>query len=48
MKKVVISVILMLTAISCSYVEGGERLIRERGVECPYNYKGELQICNLK
>ena len=45
MKNLVILVILILTAISCSYVESGERQLRERGWECRYNYKGEVQVC---
>ena len=46
MKRIVILVILVITIIGCSYMEGGERAIRERGRECMYNYKGELQGCN--
>ncbi|ERK47422.1 hypothetical protein HMPREF1552_02419 [Leptotrichia sp. oral taxon 879 str. F0557] len=47
MKKLAILIILMLTVMSCSYMEGGERLIRERGMRCRYNYKGELQHCGF-
>lgn len=47
MKKLVILIILILTAISCSYMEGGERLIRERGRRWRYNYKGEVQHCEF-
>lgn len=47
MKNLVILVILILTAISCSYVESGERQLRERGWECRYNYKGEVQVCGF-
>ena len=47
MKNLVILVILILTAISCSYVESGERQLRERGMRCRYNYKGELQHCGF-
>ena len=46
MKKLLILVILMMTTISCSYMEDGERQMRERGWECMYTYKGELQGCN--
>ena len=46
MKKIIMLVILMATIMGCSYMEGGERAIRERGRECMYNYKGELQGCN--
>ena len=45
MKKIIILAILMLAILSCSYMEGGERAIRERGLRCRYNYKGELQGC---
>ena len=45
MKKILILVILIITIIGCSYMEGGERAIRERGRRCRYNYKGELQHC---
>ena len=45
-KKLVILIILMLTVISCSYFEGAEKERRERGWECMYTYKGELQGCN--
>jgi len=47
MKNLVILVILILTAISCSYVESGERQLRERGWECRYNGKGEVQVCGF-
>ena len=47
MKNLVILVILILTAISCSYVESGERQLRERGWECLYNGKGEVQVCGF-
>ena len=43
MKKIIMLVILIFTILSCSYMEGGERAIRERGRRCRYNYKGELQ-----
>ena len=46
-KNLVILVILILTAISCSYVESGERQLRERGWECLYNGKGEVQVCGF-
>ena len=47
MKNLVILVILILTAISCSYVESGERQLRERGWQCLYNGKGEVQVCGF-
>nr|WP_314115160.1 hypothetical protein [uncultured Leptotrichia sp.] len=46
MKKLAILIILMLTVISCSYFEGAERTMKERGYECMHTYKGELQGCN--
>ena len=45
MKKIIILVILIMAIINCSYFEGAERAERERGRECRYNYKGELQGC---
>ena len=45
MKRIVMLVILVITIIGCSYMEEGERSIRERGLECRYNYKRELQHC---
>ena len=47
MKKIIILVILIFTILSCSYMEGGERAIRERGLRCRYNYKGEVQNCDF-
>ena len=45
MKRIIMLVILVMTIIGCAYMEGGERAIRERGLECRYNYKKELQGC---
>ena len=45
MKRIVMLVILMMTIIGCSYMEEGERELRERGWECRYNGKGEVQHC---
>ena len=44
MKKLIILAILIMTVISCSYLDGSEARRRER--ECMYNYKGEVQGCN--
>ena len=44
MKKLAILLILMMTIVSCSYLDGSEA--RRRGMECMYNYKNELQGCN--
>ena len=47
MKKILMLMILVLIlVVNCSYFEGAERARRERGRECMYNYKGELQGCN--
>ena len=46
MKKMIMLVILMITIVGCSYMEGGERAIKERGLRCRYNYKGNFQGCN--
>ena len=50
MKKIIILVVLVITAMSCSELaeleSGRQQRIRERGRECMYNYKGELQGCN--
>lgn len=45
MKKIIILIILVISTVSCSYFEGAERAEKERGRECRYNYKGELQGC---
>jgi hypothetical protein len=45
MKKIIMSVVLVATIMSCSYFEGAERSMRERGYECTYNSKGEVQVC---
>ena len=46
MKKIMIlTVLILLLIVNCSYFEGAERAERERGWECRYNYKGELQHC---
>ena len=46
MKKIIMFVILTAIIMGCSYMEAGERTMRERGYECMYNYKGEIQGCN--
>ena len=47
MKKLAILIILMLTVMSCSYFEGADRQIRERGIECRYNKRGGVENCRL-
>ena len=47
MKRIMILIVLVsVLVVNCSYFEGAERTERERGVECRYNYKGEIQGCN--
>ena len=43
MKRIVMLVILMMTIVGCSYLDGSEAA--RRGWRCRYNYKGELQGC---
>ena len=43
MKKLIILAILIMTVISCSYLDGSEAQRRVR--RCRYNYKGEVQHC---
>ena len=45
MKRIIMLIILVMTVMSCSYFEGAERARKERGRECMYNYKGEVQVC---
>ena len=47
MKRIIILVILIIAVVSCSYMEGGERQLRERGLECRYNKRGEVEHCRL-
>ena len=50
MKKIIILVTLTAMIMSCSEFarmeEEYQQDLRERGRECMYNYKGELQGCN--
>lgn len=50
MKKIIILIILLVNVMSCSELSEMEarsqQIRRERGRECMYNYKGELQGCN--
>lgn len=45
MRKLMVLIILVISTVSCSYFEGAERAEKERGRECRYNYKGEVQVC---
>ena len=45
MKKIIILSILVMSTISCSYFEGAEKTMKERGYECTYNGRGEAQVC---
>jgi len=50
MKKIIILIILLISVMSCSELAeleaGHQQRMRERGMECMYNYKGEVQGCN--
>ena len=50
MRKIVILAVLMMAVTNCSYFSElndiAENEKKERGRECMYNYKGELQGCN--
>ena len=47
MKKLIVLMSLVsVLVVNCSYFEGAEKERRERGWECMYTYKGELQGCN--
>ena len=43
MKRIVMLVILMMTIVGCSYLDGSEA--KRRGRECMYNSRGEVQVC---
>ena len=47
MKKVIMLAILVMTVISCSYMEAAEAERRERGRECRYNKRGGLEHCRF-
>ena len=48
MKKIMILIVLILLLIvNCSYFEGADRQIRERGIECRYNKRGGVENCRL-
>ncbi|WP_369713684.1 hypothetical protein AB8B23_04765 [Leptotrichia sp. HSP-342] len=50
MKKIIALIILLASVMSCSELAEMEaksqQIKRERGWECMYNYKGEIQGCN--
>jgi len=50
MKKIIMLVVLVITIMSCSELSEMEarhqQRMKERGWECMYNYKGEIQGCN--
>ena len=51
MKKIILLSILIMTIISCTEEDKMvwnkvQRERRERGRECTYNYKGEVQYCD--
>ena len=49
MKRIITLIALLITVMSCSELAKMENEyqqdLRERGRECRYNYKGELQHC---
>ena len=49
MKKIIILIILLIAIISCSELAeleaGHQQRMKERGYECTYNSKGEVQVC---
>ena len=49
MKRIITLIILLITVMSCSELAEMEaksqQIKRERGWQCRYNYKGELQHC---
>ncbi|ERK47416.1 hypothetical protein [Leptotrichia sp. oral taxon 879] len=48
-EKMIALIVLLLTVTSCSELAeleaGHQQRMRERGMRCRYNYKGELQHC---
>ena len=50
MKKIIMLVVLVITVMSCSELSEMEarhqQRMKERGWECMYNHKGEIQGCN--
>jgi len=50
MKKIIMLVVLVITIMSCSELSEMEarhqQRMKERGWECMYNHKGEIQGCN--
>jgi len=48
MKKLIVLMSLVsVLIVNCYYFEGAEKERRERGWECRYNYKGEVQVCGF-
>ena len=51
MKKIIALIILLANVMSCSELAeleaGHQQRMRERGMRCRYNYKGELQHCGF-
>ena len=49
MKRIITLIVLLITVMSCSELAeleaGRQQRIRERGWECRYNGKGEVQHC---
>ena len=47
MKKIRVLIVSAALIVSCSYFEGADRQIRERGIECRYNKRGGVENCRL-
>ncbi|ERK47413.1 hypothetical protein HMPREF1552_02410 [Leptotrichia sp. oral taxon 879 str. F0557] len=47
MKKIIVLIVSAVLIVSCSYFEGADRQIRERGIECRYNKRGGVENCRL-
>lgn len=45
MRKLMILTILMLLIIGCADIMASRERMEQRGRECRYNYKGEVQHC---
>ncbi|WP_369713690.1 hypothetical protein AB8B23_04845 [Leptotrichia sp. HSP-342] len=45
MKKIILLLTLLILISSCTAFEIANQMEKERGRECRYNYKGEVQNC---
>ena len=46
MRILIVLSILVFVIISCSDLAESRERLKERGVKCTYNYKGEVQYCD--